>query len=165
MKQHDLNNVPNSDQLLDGLNAMIQSNDTTSIQTILAVDWLNVNPVDAEMIHYSLADVEQMPFTQRYDLAVVNVASAQCDQTVLQHALVRLRDLFAKKILVVADNSITPLLRALGFSQFNPVDLGSSSVSNAVQLWQFNNLTYKRVPDWLNAKFWANPEHFDKYRW
>ena len=24
---------------------------------------------------------------------------------------------------------------------------------------------YKQVPDWLNAKFWANPERFGKYWW
>ncbi|MCF3991384.1 DUF6231 family protein, partial [Pseudomonas aeruginosa] len=24
---------------------------------------------------------------------------------------------------------------------------------------------YKQVPDWLNAKFWANPENFGKYWW
>ncbi|MFO5894085.1 DUF6231 family protein, partial [Pseudomonas aeruginosa] len=23
----------------------------------------------------------------------------------------------------------------------------------------------KQVPDWLNAKFWANPENFGKYWW
>ncbi|MGV8865199.1 MAG: DUF6231 family protein, partial [Pseudomonas sp.] len=24
---------------------------------------------------------------------------------------------------------------------------------------------YKQVPDWLNAKFWANPENYGKYWW
>jgi len=24
---------------------------------------------------------------------------------------------------------------------------------------------YKQAPDWLNARFWANPQHFDKYWW
>jgi hypothetical protein len=24
---------------------------------------------------------------------------------------------------------------------------------------------YKQVPDWLNAKFWANPQLFGKYWW
>ncbi|WP_259740705.1 DUF6231 family protein, partial [Pseudomonas poae] len=26
-------------------------------------------------------------------------------------------------------------------------------------------LDYKQVPDWLNARFWANPENFGKYWW
>ena len=26
-------------------------------------------------------------------------------------------------------------------------------------------IVYKQVPDWLNAKFWANPENFGKYWW
>ncbi|WP_221179227.1 DUF6231 family protein, partial [Pseudomonas protegens] len=26
-------------------------------------------------------------------------------------------------------------------------------------------LEYKQVPDWLNSRFWANPENFGKYWW
>ena len=33
------------------------------------------------------------------------------------------------------------------------------------EFWQFNILTYKQVPDWLNARFWANPENWNKFRW
>ena len=33
------------------------------------------------------------------------------------------------------------------------------------EFWQFNILTYKQVPDWLNARFWANPENWTKFRW
>jgi hypothetical protein len=25
--------------------------------------------------------------------------------------------------------------------------------------------SYQIKKDWLNARFWANPENFDKYRW
>ena len=31
--------------------------------------------------------------------------------------------------------------------------------------WSYDIRTYKSVPDWLNPKFWANPENWDKYRW
>ena len=32
-------------------------------------------------------------------------------------------------------------------------------------LYTYDLYEYKQVPDWLNAKFWANPENFGKYWW
>ena len=34
-----------------------------------------------------------------------------------------------------------------------------------LSLFTYDLLDYKQVPDWLNAKFWANPENFGKYWW
>ena len=48
-------------------------------------------------------------------------------------------------------------LRSLGFTQVVH--------QQNMQVWQFNILTYKHVPDWFNAKFWANPQNWDKFRW
>ncbi|TCM61903.1 hypothetical protein EC844_12657 [Acinetobacter calcoaceticus] len=107
-----------------------------------------------------------LPFSQRYDLAVVIFNPV--DLQALSHAeqtqlLVKLRDLWAKRIVVLAHDVDASLLRALGFNHFNV----SSADMNArdITLWQFNILNYKHVPDWLNAKYWANPENWDKYRW
>jgi hypothetical protein len=72
-----------------------------------------------------------------------------------------MRDLFAKKIIVFASLERTKQLRALGFNQL----LELVPEDNPVQIWQFNILTYKHVPDWFNSKFWANPENWDKFRW
>lgn len=75
--------------------------------------------------------------------------------------LVRLRDLMAKRIVVVSRFQDEKLLRSLGFTQL--IDKTSHDADFA--LWQFNILTYKHVPDWFNSKFWANPENWDKFRW
>lgn len=34
-----------------------------------------------------------------------------------------------------------------------------------VEVYGFDLATYKTTPDWLNAKYWAHPELFDKYWW
>ncbi len=34
-----------------------------------------------------------------------------------------------------------------------------------ITLFTYDLHEYKQVPDWLNAKFWANPENFGKYWW
>ena len=34
-----------------------------------------------------------------------------------------------------------------------------------LSLFTYDLREYKQVPDWLNAKFWANPELFGRYWW
>ena len=75
--------------------------------------------------------------------------------------LVKLRDLMAKRIVVVSRLQDEKLLRSLGFTQL--IDKTAHSADFA--LWQFNILTYKHVPDWFNSRFWANPENWNKFRW
>ena len=75
--------------------------------------------------------------------------------------LVKLRDLMAKRIVVVSQLQDEKLLRSLGFTQLIDKTLHDRDFA----LWQFNILTYKHVPDWFNSKFWANPENWNKFRW
>ncbi len=79
----------------------------------------------------------------------------------MSQILVKLRDLFAKRLVVISKLQDEKLLRALGFTQL--IDKTTHEADFA--LWQFNILTYKHVPDWFNSKFWANPENWDKFRW
>jgi len=75
--------------------------------------------------------------------------------------LVKMRDLFAKRLVVVSRLQDEKLLRSLGLTQLIDKTVHEADFA----LWQFNILTYKHVPDWFNSKFWANPENWDKYRW
>lgn len=114
--------------------------------------------------YFNVSDFLNQPFKQRYDLALVILNSSDYLSVTLQHKsqiLVKLRDLMAKTIVVVATNQDAALLRALGFTQL--IERVQSEQDFAI--WQFNILNYKQVPDWLNAKYWANPENWDKYRW
>lgn len=130
-----------------------------------------------------LTELESFAFSKRYDLAVIslkndyeansvlnkpNSATAQPDDgnsgntitdDTLSHGITRLRDLLARRVLILASPQHTPLLRALGFSQIEQLEEAD------LIIWQFNILSYKQVPDWLNSKYWANPENWGKYRW
>ncbi len=119
---------------------------------------------DIQWQHFSVSDFLNQPFTQRYDLGAVMLNSCElAELPAAQRAqlLVKLRDLFAKRIVVVAVAQDSALLRALGFSQL----LDPASDAQDIVIWQFNILTYKQVPDWLNAKYWANPDNWNKFRW
>ena len=45
----------------------------------------------------------------------------------------------------------------------NPVSY--THLGQTLTLYTYDLYEYKQVPDWLNAKFWANPENFGKYWW
>ena len=114
--------------------------------------------------YFNVTELLSLPFTQRYDLGFVlfdtdemqNISDVQKSQL-----LVKLRDLLAKRIVVVSKRSDEQLLRSLGFTQL----IDKTSHDSDFALWQFNILTYKHVPDWFNSKFWANPENWNKFRW
>ena len=114
--------------------------------------------------YFNVSDFLNLPFTQRYDLAFVLFNSVEMQQLLRidkTQLLVKLRDLFAKRIVVVSQLQDEKLLRSLGFTQL----IDKTTHEHDFALWQFNILTYKHVPDWFNSKFWANPENWDKFRW
>ena len=114
--------------------------------------------------HFNVTEFLNLPFTQRFDLGFVILDTEtmlSLDQQQKTQMLVKLRDLFAKRIVVVSKLHDEQLLRALGFTQL----IDKITHESDFALWQFNILTYKHIPDWFNSKFWANPENWDKFRW
>ena len=160
----------------------------------LSIDLLNTTNWPGEWQVIQLQELESFAFSKRYDLAVISLKNDSVKNHYegksvlnkpnsamsptndgnlsiqtgprpivpiesLMHGITRLRDLLARRVLVLAHPCHTPLLRSLGFSQIEHIDEAD------IIIWQFNILSYKQVPDWLNSKYWANPENWDKYRW
>lgn len=136
------------------------------IQTALCLGQ-NLNPDHHQSIQWTYFNVTEflmLPFTQRYDLGFVLMDTDELkDLTEIQKSqlLVKLRDLMAKRIVVVTALKDEQLMRSLGFTQL----IDKTTHDQDFALWQFNILTYKHVPDWFNSKFWANPENWNKFRW
>ena len=129
----------------------------------LGQDFSAVAP-DIAWQYFNVFDFLNLPFQRRDDLAIVmlNATDLAClNDAQKSQILVKLRDLMAKRIVVISTQQDEKLLRALGFSQI----MHDLQAQQGAILWQFNILTYKHVPDWLNAKYWANPQHWDQYRW
>ncbi|MEX0386189.1 DUF6231 family protein [Spiribacter onubensis] len=102
----------------------------------------------------------------RAALAVVDGASAFPSATGAIQLVGRLRDLHADRVLVIASGEPDGHLGrqeliGLGFQRW-----GSSRDPDGRRRWyEFDIAHYKVTPDWLNARHWANPELWDKYRW
>lgn len=67
--------------------------------------------------------------------------------------------LYAAPRLLLAASRACPLdddaFRALGFS------LSLTDPAARVRVYEYDLATYKTVPDWLNARFWAHPERWE----
>ncbi len=109
-------------------------------------DWLN-----------SSAWLQEPSFTQRYDLALL-LPPADTPLADLHRLMAYSRDLLARRVLAFLPHQHDSSYSALAYTlqaRHHPQE----------SAWGFDILSYKQVPDWLNSRYWANPENFDRYRW
>ncbi|MYI88870.1 MAG: hypothetical protein F4082_00960 [Gammaproteobacteria bacterium] len=102
----------------------------------------------------------------RYDFVIVADLLNRMDVDLAEQLVCMLRDLHAKVLWVMVPQKM--LLRynhnnaiAQGMRMISPKQFGSDEP----QWYEFSLESYKPVPQWLNAKNWANPERWDKERW
>ncbi len=69
--------------------------------------------------------------------------------------------LFSTQLIAYTRSTTLPdsVLFAFGFRKLEVV--GLSSGEDALRWFEYRLSHYKQPPDWLNARFWANPERFD----
>jgi len=107
---------------------------------------------------------------QRYDLAIIADQLEHLPQRAGVELLAGLRNLSASRLALLVDLSQTldwqendffalALQRHASFTQNDSIN------DRSLALYTYDLADYKQVPDWLNNKYWANPEMFDKYWW
>lgn len=87
-------------------------------------------------------------------LALVKDALHDLDAAQARALLAHARDFIAPRIIVIADAHCA--LSRLDFLALGYETLGAGEVET-ITLYQFDMATYKQVPDWLNARYWAHP--------
>ncbi len=100
------------------------------------------------------------PRPQRRRLGLVWDAPKRFPDADYDHLLARLRDLDCEAVYVRwnAETDGAGHLRPLGF-------LPLKRYADGASLHYFDVHDYKLLPDWLNSRFWANPEMWNKARW
>ncbi|MBA1197981.1 hypothetical protein PS623_01370 [Pseudomonas fluorescens] len=102
---------------------------------------------------------------QRFDLAVLVDCLEHLPKRTGLELLAGIRNLNASRLAVLAD------LSACGWQDTEFFSLAMSASEKfgreqqVLSLFTYDLHDYKQVPDWLNARFWANPENFGKYWW
>jgi DNA-binding transcriptional LysR family regulator len=117
---------------------------------------------------YAHAPAGELPAelaAQRFDLAIFVDCLEHLNKRSGLELLAGVRNLNASKLAVLVD--ITACDWQL--SDFYSLALQASEQfqrdTQTLTLFTYDLREYKQVPDWLNAKFWANPQLFGKYWW
>ncbi|MEB0039773.1 DUF6231 family protein [Pseudomonas sp. MH10] len=118
-----------------------------------------------ELAHATPGPLPPALAAQRFDLALALDCLEHLPKRTGLELLGGIRNLNASRIAVLAD------LHACGWqdTDFYSLALQASERfardEQVLTLYTYDLRDYKQVPDWLNAKFWANPENFGKYWW
>ena len=102
---------------------------------------------------------------QRFDLALVIDCLEHLPKRTGLELLGGIRNLNASRIAVLADLAACDWKETDFFSLALQSNERFQRDEQVLTLFTYDLREYKQVPDWLNARFWANPENFGKYWW
>lgn len=102
---------------------------------------------------------------QRFDLALVVDCLEHIPKRSGLELLGGIRNLNASRIAVLADLQACKWQETDFFSLALQASERFARDEQILTLFTYDLHEYKQVPDWLNARFWANPENFGKYWW
>lgn len=103
----------------------------------------------------------------RFDFVIMRGVLERVDADGGAHLMARLRDVHTRRLCVVMNAAEAAQrwqgteLIAMGLSHWSSETLDG----DVVEIYGFDLGTYKVTPDWLNARHWAHPEHWGKFRW
>lgn len=103
--------------------------------------------------------------SQRYDLAVVADCLEHLPKQTGLELIGGLRNLNASRLAVLVDLQAAQWAMTDFYALAMQVSDEFSRKGQTLTLFTYDLQNYKEVPDWLNAKFWANPELFGKFWW
>lgn len=102
---------------------------------------------------------------EQFDFAVIADTLEHLPRRRAEQLLGRLRDLHTRRFLALvplgADGWRNTDMIAFGLKRCARFDADERRYG----LYRFNIYDYKDTPDWLNARYWANPERWGKARW
>ena len=147
---------------------LIEASDSAHSQ--LADAATEAGTVTAERL--SAADALSTPgptAPSRYDAAIVFAPAFSTLATDrAQQLLSRLRDQLADTVIACVDtrdaqSADWTIARFIGLGFRRSAD--SRGLDTPIAIYRYDIHDYKTTPDWLNSRYWANPERWDRDRW
>lgn len=123
-----------------------------------------------QLTRLELTDVRELQqLQQRFDLAVVMYTLEQLSKQQGQQLLAQLRDIYCEKFCVALpianDSDSWQQTDLFAFAMSQVSDYKTEQTNSIIALYKYDIASYKKTPDWLNPKNWANPEMWNKFRW
>jgi hypothetical protein len=115
--------------------------------------------------HAAAAPLPAELASQRYDLAILADCLEHLPKRAGTELLGSIRNLNANRIAVLVDLDACEWREQDFFALAMHAAEAFTREHQRLTLFTYDLHDYKQVPDWLNARFWANPENFGKYWW
>ena len=107
----------------------------------------------------------------RFELVFISHVLEKMPKKKAEQLIARLRDMHCDRMLIVVPIGADWPNHESHWQQTDLLGLGFSllaefhSNQHLIHIYAFDIASYKTTPEWLNNKYWANPELFDKYWW
>ncbi len=168
--------------LEDFLNARQPSNMLLiGLQARLLVErWCRNNPQCDVKSFDTGAQFNATEFSSQFEFSVLAGALNETPRPQLEQLIASLRDRHSRQLVVQLDPPQARHDTAQAHPSRDASDaarldetlraedlraLGLLRLAGSDRTFQFNLHDYKAQPDWLNARFWANPQRWNKDRW
>ena len=139
-------------QLLIDLNRIIREKETTSVLWIVSQKIMREeNNLIGDIF---TADSLLSRTDAAYRIGIGYHINIQLPEKKANHLYALLRDQWCKTVYLYEDLQRQQYLATLGFRLLKTYE------NNA--LYYFDIYDYKQIPDWLNNRFWAHPQLWDK---
>jgi len=109
-------------------------------------------------------NLEQLTDLPYIELAVVSDLIETMSKEQATEWLSMLRNCHTQQLILIVDNTNEPN-HEWQLADFLAMGLHKIIANQHYQLLSYNIKNYRPKHDWLNSRFWANPENYDKYRW
>lgn len=108
---------------------------------------------------------QQLRDLQQVDVAVISDLTETMAVAHGQQWLGSLRNVFAPHVILISDPEKAQQ-QGWQFADFLALGLHQVAISDSgLHLYSYAIENYQPKRDWLNSRFWANPENFGKFWW
>ena len=108
--------------------------------------------------------IQQLTDLPTLDLAIVSNITETLPKVHAIEWLGMMRNAHAQRMIVITDLS-QPSEHCWQIADYLGLGMKRLAAFDQFQLFSYAIENYQLKRDWLNNRFWANPENFDKYRW
>jgi hypothetical protein len=108
---------------------------------------------------------QQLQTVSPVDLAVISHLTESLDKATAQQWLGMIKNRYAPHVLLISHPEIA---KTMGWNLTDYLAMGFHHIGgteDGLQIFSYAIENYQPKRDWLNSRFWANPEMYDKYRW
>lgn len=100
------------------------------------------------------------PLVHSIDMVIVAQDIETLDRDQATQVIGQLRNVLNAQIIALLSNKAP-----LGFQDMIGLGFKRESIESGLAIYTYDIANYNKKREWNNARFWANPQNFDKFRW